>query len=112
MSDKIKMILALAALGAGIVGFYEFADQHFALRVVGVVAMAIVAMIIALQTTTGRDTWSFIQDARVEVRKVVWPTRKETVQMTLTVIAMVIVVALILWGFDTFLAWLVQKLIG
>lgn len=112
MSDKIKMILAVAVIGAGFVGFYEFADQLFALRVVGVVAMTIVAMIIALQTSKGRATWAFIQEARVEVRKVVWPTRKETMTMTLTVIVMVIIVALILWGFDTFLAWLLQKLIG
>lgn len=112
MADKIKMLLALVILGAGITGFYYFADEHTVLRVVGVLVMAIVAMIVALQTTSGRSAWAFIQDSRVEVRKVVWPTRKETVQMTLTVIAMTIVVALILWGFDSFLAWLVQKLIG
>ena len=112
MADKIKMLFALAILGAGITGFYHFADEQMLLRVVGVLVSAIVAMIVVLQTTTGRNSWMFIQDARVEVRKVVWPTRKETVQMTLTVIAMTIVVALILWSFDSFLAWLVQKLIG
>lgn len=112
MADKIKMLLALLIVGAGITGFYYFADEQMLLRVIGVLVSAIVAMVVVLQTTTGRSAWVFIQEARVEVRKVVWPTRKETVQMTLTVMAMTVVVALILWGFDSFLAWLVQKLIG
>jgi len=112
MADKIKMMLAVLVLVAGIAGYYYFADQHQLLRVVGVLVMTIVAMIVALQTETGRNAWGFVQDARTEVRKVVWPTRKETVQMTLTVVAMVFVMALILWGFDALLAWLVKALIG
>jgi len=112
MADKIKMLLAVLILAAGIAGYYYFVDQQQVLRVIGLLVMVIVAMIVALQTAAGRNTWEFAQAARTEVRKVVWPTRKETVQMTLTVIIAVFIMSLLLWAFDSFLAWLVQKLIG
>ncbi|MGD8999077.1 MAG: preprotein translocase subunit SecE [Granulosicoccaceae bacterium] len=112
MADKIKLFLAVAVIAAGIYGFYHFADQHQVLRVVGLIVVVAIAAGIALQTTVGRESWAFIQDSRTEVRKVVWPTRKETVQMTLTVMVMTVIMALILWGFDTLLSWLVRILIG
>ena len=112
MADKIKLILAAAVIAGGIYGFYHFADEHIVLRVVGILVVVGIATAIALQTAVGRNSWAFIQDSRTEVRKVVWPTRKETVQMTITVIIMTIIVALILWAFDSLLAWLVQVLIG
>ena len=82
------------------------------MRVVGLLVMVLVAMVIALQTVAGRNSWAFAQAARTEVRKVVWPTRKETVQMTITVVIAVFIMSLLLWGFDSFLAWLVKALIG
>lgn len=111
MADKIKVIFAALILAAGFVGYYYLVDLHATVRVGIVVGMTVVAMIVALQTAKGRSIWAFVQDSRTEVRKVVWPTRQETVQMTITVIIMVIVVALILWGFDSFLAWLVKALL-
>jgi len=112
MADKIKMLLAVLILAAGISGYYYFADEVQVLRVIGLLVMAIVAMVVALQTEAGRNTWAFAQAARTEVRKVVWPTRKETVQMTITVVIAVFIVSLLLWGFDSFLAWVVKALIG
>ncbi len=112
MADKIKMLFAVLLLAAGIAGYYYFADQMQVLRVVGLLVVVLVAMIVALQTSVGRGSWAFAQAARTEVRKVVWPTRKETVQMTLTVIVAVFIMSLLLWGFDSFLAWLVKALIG
>jgi len=112
MADKIKMLFAVLLLAAGIAGYYYFADQMQVLRVVGLLVVVLVAMIVALQTSAGRSSWAFAQAARTEVRKVVWPTRKETVQMTLTVIIAVFIMSLLLWGFDSFLAWLVKALIG
>jgi len=112
MADKIKMLLAVAMLLAGVWGYYHFADQMQVLRVVGLLVVVLVATIVALQTSVGRSSWAFAQAARVEVRKVVWPTRKETMQMTITVIIGVFIMAILLWGFDSFLAWLVKALIG
>jgi preprotein translocase subunit SecE len=112
MADKIKLFLAAAVIAAGIYGFYHFADQLLVLRVVGLIVVVAIAAGIALQTAVGRNSWAFIQDSRTEVRKVVWPTRKETMQMTLTVMVMTVIMSLILWGFDTLLSWLVRLLIG
>jgi preprotein translocase subunit SecE len=70
------------------------------------------AAAIALQTAPGRALWEFIADARMEVRKVVWPTRQETIQTTLIVMAMVVVVGLVLWLFDTILMGILRLLTG
>jgi len=110
--DKIKLLLAAAVIAGGVYGFYHFANEHIVLRVVGMLVVVGVAAAIALQTTIGRTSWAFIQDSRTEVRKVVWPTRQETLQMTVIVIAMTILMALILWAMDSLLAWLVRVLIG
>ena len=110
--DKFLLTVSVLPIAAAIGGFYYFDDQPQWIRVIALLVAVGVSVLIALQTALGQTAWAFRRDAIIEVRKVVWPTRKETVQMTLTVIAMTIVVALILWGFDSFLAWLVQKLIG
>ena len=72
----------------------------------------IVATVITLQTEKGRQMWSFTQDAQIEVRKVVWPTREETLQTTLIVILMVIFIAIFLWLLDLFLGWSIGALMG
>lgn len=110
--DKIKLFLAVAVLAGGIYGFYHFADEHVVFRVLGMLVIVGIATAITLQTAIGRNSWAFIQESRTEVRKVVWPTRQETMQMTMMVIAMTIIMALILWAFDSLLAWLVRVLIG
>ena len=75
-------------------------------------AIAAVAALIALQTAKGAAFWALVKGSRNEIRKVVWPTRQETVQTTMIVVAFVLLVALILWGLDTFLGWLVSMAIG
>jgi len=74
--------------------------------------LAGIAVWIALQTDQGRTLWNFVQDAQIEVRKVVWPTRQETIQTTFLVFIVVIITALILWGLDTLLGWAIRGLIG
>ena len=69
---------------------------------------AIVAGLIALQTTKGAAFWALVKGSRTEIRKVVWPTRQETVQTTMIVVVFVVLVALLLWGLDAFLGWLVS----
>ena len=66
----------------------------------------------ALQTSKGRSFFVLLKEARVEIRKVVWPTRQETTQTTLIVVAVVLVMALLLWGLDSLLGWLVSMVVG
>jgi len=110
--DTAKLVAALLVLTAGIVGFYWFADQSMLLRVLGLLAVGGVAVAVALQTASGRGIVAFLGDARTEVRKVVWPTRQETVQTTLMVVVLVVVVAIILWLLDMVLLWGVQRITG
>ncbi len=112
MADKIKLSLALIIVISAMVAFYSFPDQSLLLRVIGLLAAASVASAVALQTALGQNTWGFGRGAVIEVRKVVWPTGKETRQTTLVVMAMVLVMGLILWVFDLFLGWAVNFLTG
>jgi preprotein translocase subunit SecE len=110
--DLVKLVIAALVVIAAIAAFYVFDDQSTPLRVAGILVATGVAAWIGLQTEPGRNLWNFLQDAQVEVRKVVWPTRQETAQTTLLVIAVVILAALILWGLDTVLGWAIRQLIG
>ena len=110
--DTLKLVVAVLVTIAAVAGFYFFSDQQFLLRFGGLVLGVAVSIVITLQTEKGRNIWIFFQDAQIEVRKVVWPTRQETVQTTLIVIVVVIIVAIILWLLDMFLASAVQYLMG
>lgn len=110
MADKLKLLLAVLVLAAGIGAFYYYAEQTTLVRVIGLLLAGGVAIAIALQTEPGRKAWEFLLESRNEIRKVVWPTRKETLQTTLVVIIVVIIVAIILWLLDTFLLWAVRSL--
>ena len=87
--DSLKLGIAVAMLAVGIIAFYRFDDQLLVLRVLGLLAVAGIAVFVAAQSSTGRNIIGFIRGAQTEVRKVVWPTRAETVQTTLAVILMV-----------------------
>lgn len=110
--DTVKLSLALLILIAAMVGFYYFADQDLLYRVLGLLAAVGASIAIAMQTQKGREVWGYFQDAQIEVRKVVWPTRKETINTTLLVIGMVIIIAIILWLLDMFLGWSIGALMG
>jgi len=110
--DVVKLVFSVSFVIAGLAGFYYFSEFPLLYRVLGLVAVVLVAMVMALTSTTGRNFSAFVREARQEVRKVVWPSRQETVQTALTVFAMVFVVGLILWLFDMFLFWGVQVLTG
>ncbi len=110
--DTFKLGLALLILIAALAGFYVYADETLLYRVIGLLAAVGISVGIALQTDKGREIWGYFHDAQIEVRKVVWPTRQETVQTTLLVIGMVIIVAIILWLLDMFLGWSIGALMG
>ena len=110
--DLAKWIGAFVILGGGIAGFYYWSDESLLLRVVALLVLSAAAVFVAVQTEKGRAAWEFVRESHTEVRKVVWPTRKETTQTTLIVIAMVGLVAIILWALDGLLAWLVRLMLG
>lgn len=98
--DTVKLFTALLILIAGVSGFYYFEDESQLLRVIGMLVVAGIAFFIVSTTDIGRRGLGFARDARVEVRKVVWPTRQETLQTTVAVLIMVILVAIMLWLID------------
>lgn len=110
--DGLKWLVVVALIVAGIGGNVYYDDQSLLYRVVGLLVIAIAAAFIAVQTVQGVAFWKLAKEARTEIRKVVWPTRQETTQTTLIVVAFVFVMALILWGLDTLLGWLVSLAIG
>ena len=110
--DHLKWLLILVLLIAGFVANFYFSQVPWAIRTaIGIVWLAILVAI-ALWTAQGQKAWTFIKAARVELRKVVWPTRQETTQTTLVVMAMVVVTALVLWGLDTLFFWAVSLVTG
>ena len=110
--DGFKWILILALIATGIWANYSYSQWDWSLRFAGWIVLACVVLFCILQTRVGRVFWSFAKDARMELRKVVWPTRQETIQTTMMVMAMVMVMAIILWGLDTLLFWIVSLLTG
>lgn len=110
--DTIKLVIAVAMLVAGVAGFYYYGEEPLFYRVGGLLGAAVLAALMAVQTEVGRAAWDFIVTSRTEVRKVVWPSRTETVQTTLYVLVMVILVGIFLWLLDMFLLWAAQSLTG
>ncbi|MCY4641992.1 MAG: preprotein translocase subunit SecE [Gammaproteobacteria bacterium] len=109
--DTVKLAVSIGILVASVLAFYVFADQPLLYRVLGIVAAIVLAAVIALTTERGRSFASFMQDARTEVRKMVWPTRVETLQTTVVVIVVVVILALFLWIVDRGLTTLIQFVI-
>ena len=110
--DTFKLVIALALLVGGIVQFYYFEGESLLYRVLGLLAFIAVALGVVYTTRIGQGVWEFARDARTEVRKVVWPTRQETMQTTLMVVVMVILVGIMLWLMDMVLRWAVLLLTG
>jgi preprotein translocase subunit SecE len=111
MADKIKFTLALLLLAAGVVGFYLLAEQVMILRVLAVIAGLGLGAAVAWRTEQGRRFFDFAREAVVEAKKVVWPTQKETLQMTGLVFVFVVVMALFLYVADKGLEWVLYDLI-
>lgn len=104
--------VAVVIVVAAVYGNSYFGGESLLYRVLGLLAASVVAALIAFQTVQGKAFWLLLKGARTEIRKVVWPTRQETVQTTLIVALVVIVAGLLLWGLDTLLGWLVSLVIG
>lgn len=111
--DTLWMLAALAAVVGGVAAFYMLEPQYnVALRAGIVVASVALAAVLFYQTANGRSAWGYLIGARIEMRKTTFPTRQESVQTTLLIAVVVLIVSLFLWGLDSFLLWAVKLLTG
>jgi preprotein translocase subunit SecE len=111
MIDRIKLAIAVVLVGVGIWGYYWLADSALLLRILAVVAGIVAGGAVAWMSEPGRRFAVFAAEAVEEVKKVVWPTRKETMQTTAAVFAFVVVMAVFLWISDKTLEWVLYELI-
>lgn len=110
--DWLKWLVIAILVVAGIVANYYYSTQPWPLRLLAWLFLLSIVTAIALQTRQGKLALSFARESRIELRKVFWPTRQETIQTTLFVAAMVVILALVLWGIDSMLMWLIGWLTG
>jgi preprotein translocase subunit SecE len=110
--DSAKLALAAAVLVAGIGSYYWFADLPTALRLLMVLAGVALGASLLFWSTQGQVLWQFVQGSRVELRKMVWPTRQETLQTTLVVFVFVLLLGVFFWLVDMLLAWATRHLTG
>jgi preprotein translocase subunit SecE len=110
--DAFKIVLAAAALVGGVVAYYWFEDQPQVLRVLMVLGGLIAGMLILYWSAPGRELWDYVQSSRVELRKMVWPTRQETWRTTLVVFVFVMALGVFFWLVDMALAWGAKHVTG
>ena len=110
--DTVKLFLAVLIVVAALVAYYYFADASVLLRALGLVAALALAGWVALQSAQGQSIWKFIQSSRVELRKVIWPTREETIQTTIAVLVFALIMGVFFWLLDLLLLFLTSKLTG
>ena len=110
--EIVKLTVTAAILVGGIVAFYAYEEQSLLISVSVVLAAVAAAVVVFMQTERGRTLWKFIQGARIELRKVIWPTRTETIQTTLTVFVFVLILGIFFWILDMGLLWATRILTG
>ena len=110
-ADKAKLALAAALVVGAVVAFYMLGQQDLWLRVVALIALLIVAAATFFTSEPGKQLIAYGKDSTREVKKVVWPTRKEALQNTAMVFAFVFLMALFLWITDKTLEWVLYDLI-
>ena len=108
--DTLKMASAVAILLSSVFSFYYFAELSVLIRVLAVIFSVILSLIIFFSTQRGIIFWDFLQGSRVEMRKVVWPTKQETIQTTLTVFMFVLVLGIFFWLLDFLLLYITTSI--
>ena len=103
--DVFKLVLAAAALVGGVVAYYAFAKEPQVLRVLMVLGGLGASLVLMYLSQPGRELWNYVQSSRVELRKMVWPTRQETWRTTLVVFLFVMALGVFFWLVDMALAW-------
>jgi preprotein translocase subunit SecE len=111
--DIIKWLVVAGIIAAMVWGNHAYAEEIApAYRILAMLGAALVAVLVFLTTRQGREFRKFAHEARIEIRKVVWPNRKETVNTTMIVMAFTVVMALLLWGVDALLVVTVEWIMG
>jgi preprotein translocase subunit SecE len=111
-ADKAKLAVAILIVVAGVVAYYVLADQPSWVRWLGVVGSLVLAAVVAAFSSYGTEFRRFVELARIELRKIVWPAREETGKMTAVVLVFVVVAGLFFWLLDLVLAWATKALTG
>jgi len=110
--DTAKLVAAIAILVGGVAAFYVLDEYPAAVRWLIVLVAVAASIFVALLSAQGRELAQYVQGSRVELRKVVWPTRDETTKMTLVVFAAIVVMALFFWMLDMLLGFITRSLTG
>jgi preprotein translocase subunit SecE len=110
--DTAKLVTAIVLAFAGIAAFYVFHAQSDWLRWLAVLAGIVLAAVVFGSSARGKAFWQFMLDARLELRKVVWPSRQETAMTTAVVFGFVIIAGVFFWALDVFLSWATRLLTG
>jgi preprotein translocase subunit SecE len=110
--DTAKLALAAVIVLVGFVAYYYFGDASVLLRALAVLVAAGIATFVAFQSAQGQALWRFVQSSRVELRKVVWPTREETIQTTIAVRVVALIMGTFFWLLDVGLLYLTSKING
>jgi len=108
--DTLKLLGSVLILLVGIVSYYYLIQISILFRVLMVLASAVVSLIIFFQTQRGKTLWEFFQGSRVEIKKVIWPTKQETLQTTLTVFVFVLIMGIFFWLLDFLLLFLTNTI--
>jgi preprotein translocase subunit SecE len=111
MIDKVKLAIALVLVALGLAGYYWLGESALVLRILAVVTGIVAGAAVAWFSAPGREFALFAGESLAEVKKVVWPTRKETMQTTAAVFAFVVVMAVFLWLSDKTLEWVLYELV-
>ena len=110
--DIVKLLIAAGLLVGGLYGYYYLVEWSLPLRVLLVLGGLIAGVLVAMTSTQGLRLRAFIQGSRVEIRKVIWPTKQETTQTAVAVFVFTLVMALFFWALDSGLLWLTRQLVG
>ena len=108
--DTVKLLGSVLILLVGIISYYYLIQISILFRVLMVIASVVVSLIIFFQTYKGKTLWEFFQGSRVEIKKVIWPTKKETFQTTLTVFIFVLIMGIFFWLLDFLLLFLTNAI--
>jgi preprotein translocase subunit SecE len=111
-ADKVKLAAAIVVVIAGVAGYYVLANQATWMRWLPVLGSLVLAAVVVGLSTYGSEFRRFVELARIELRKIVWPTRQETLQTTVVVFGFVIIAGLFFWVLDLVLAWATKALTG
>ena len=109
----LRWLFVVALVAVGVVGNSYYSNEiDWFYRLLILLVLGFVAFFVAINTSQGSVLWATVKESQTEIRKVVWPSRQETNQTTLIVVALTILMAFILWGLDTFIGWIASLIIG